>query len=61
MNKKSLLIGTISLLSLVSSCSTNTNQDTLTPVTPSYDGGLEGNEANDDFNVQNNTTINQNN
>ena len=57
MNKKSLLIGTISLLSLVSSCSTNTNQDTLTPVTPSYDGGLEGNEANDDFNVQNNTDI----
>ena len=57
MNKKSLLIGTISLLSLVSSCSTNTNQDTLTPVTPSYDGGLEGNEANDDFDVQNNTDI----
>ena len=57
MTKKILLVSVFSLVSLLSSCTSNSTNDVLTPITPSYDGGLEGNESDDIFNTEDDKNI----
>ena len=57
-NKSNFFLACFSLCMLVSSCSNNVNNSIdFKPSTPSYDGGLEGNEADDEFEVENDTKI----
>lgn len=58
MKNKLLFLSLSFLLTLVSSCSTNSNVVDLKPSeSPSYNGGLEGNEADDTFEEENNDEI----
>lgn len=58
MKNKFLFLSLSFLLTLVSSCSTNPNTQTSLPSeSPSYEGGLEGNQADDTFDNEDNDEI----